>query len=214
MASSVAATCGTFTSVQRQYPHIDLRDPAGSFFNLFRSGKLKDTDTEYGALSVARDYPSVSQALAGEPERPTFIGQTVGDKCIEMLFDDRKEPQFEMARNFALLLREHNIDTQYSHIAETVATLHLEPREADAQILTMLDEPGIRKFVQVLVTLYHGRGVLSDVFDALDSKITEMQGGEDDTLSTDAVSSWDGTRAPATTPANDGEEGAEESLVN
>lgn len=214
MASSVAATSGAFTSVQRHYPPIDLRDPAGSFFNLFRSGKLNDTETEYGARSVARDFPIVVQALAEGARNPTYLGQTAGDKCIEMFLENRGETQFEMARNFALLLRHHNIDTQYSHIAESIAALHLEPQEAEAQILNMLDEPGIRKFVQVLVILYYGRDVLSGIFDALDSKITQMQGGEDDTMSTDAVSSRDGTMAPATTPANVGEEGAEEPLVN
>jgi hypothetical protein len=182
-------------SIQRQYPQISLNDPGQSFLQIIRDGNFEDSPAEYGALTVARTFPRVVAALAEYCDHRSFVGQTVGDKYIEMLLVEGEEPPYDKMKNLASVMRDRGIDTPYSRIIEVIASTQLELEGSGDQILALLDEVGIRRFVQELVTVYFHRPKLADVFDTFDSKITQLIGNDlEDTLPDEVNHSAEGYR--------------------
>lgn len=54
MASmTVSSATAAYAGVSRQFPQIDMSNPADSFFKLIRTGKYQDSETEYGAKTLS-----------------------------------------------------------------------------------------------------------------------------------------------------------------
>lgn len=169
MASmTVQASAASSAAFSRQFPQMDMSNPADSFFKLIRAGKYQDSDTEYGAKTVAREYAAIPEALKALCNDPTFPGQNVAERLIETLLDEVDNPdRFKMARQIVLTMRDQDRVTLFANMAEITCYLFNHNEDADQMIVSLLKEDGVREFADDLVVKYKAKPNLAAVFSDL-----------------------------------------------
>lgn len=182
MASmSVQASAAGYAAVSRQYPEMDMSNPAESFFKLIRTGKYQDGDTEYGAKTVAREYGAIPQALKAECDDPTFPGQMVAERQIETLLNEVENPdRFKMARQIVLTMRDRDRVTLFANMAEITCYLASSNPDAKMMIESLLKEDGVWEFAADLVAKYEAKPALAVVFSNLLANMKRVGGVEVD----------------------------------
>jgi hypothetical protein len=182
MASAVQPSSSA-AAVERQFPQIDMSNPAESFFSLIRDGKYQDSDTEYGAKTVAREYGIIVVALRKSCNAPTFLGQTVAEQMIERLLEEVDNPsRFRMARQMVLTMRDQDFETQFARMAEITCYLANANSDADGMIGSILQEPKAMEFAETLVKSYEGRPALAEIFNNLVVNMRRVRGDAVDDL--------------------------------